>query len=286
VSGSLHHEFKTGRFWRHFAVHAFSAVGVFAAALGLLGLFFPRAVSDVVWLWVAVVVVVSTVYGGRRSWPQRIEQSYESPNMRIRIVKGSLFEQPGHLVIGMCDTFDTSVPNIIERNSVQGQFLSQVFDDDVAEMDRQLSAALIGHANPIGQIAKEGKTDQYPLGTVAVLRSNSRRFFCLAYTQMNDVNEARATVDGIWLSLERLWAAVSAHSNGGVIAMPVIGGGQSRIAQFLPAQDSIRLVVMSFMFASRREKLCSGLDICVPAGAYEKLDRLELQSFLRSLRPS
>jgi len=286
VITGVSHEFKTGRFWRHFGVHAFSAVGVFAALLGLLGLFFPKSVSELVWMWLAIVVVVSGVYGAVRSWPQPIEQEYDSPNIRIRIVKGGLFEQPSHLVIGMCDTFDTAVPHIIDRASVQGQFLSEIFDDDVAEFDRQIDEALAGTGSSVIQIAKEGKTAKYPLGTVAVLRSGARRYFCLAYTQMNELNEARATVDGIWLSLERLWSAVGAHSNGGTIAMPVIGGGQARISQLLPAQDSIRLVVMSFIFASRKEKVCSGLDICVPSAAYEKLDRLELQSFLRSLRPS
>ena len=36
-----------------------------------------------------------------------------------------------------------------------------------------------------------------------------RRVFWLAYTEMNEDNEARASIEGVWTSLRALWAAVS-----------------------------------------------------------------------------
>ena len=103
---------------------------------------------------------------------------------------------------------------------------------------------------------------------------------------MNADNEARATVDSIWSSLQQLWAEVSRTANGGTVAIPVIGGGPARISSILPAQDAIRLTILSFMFASRREKVCDELRIVVHPSDFKKLDRLELQSFLSSLKPS
>ena len=205
--------------------------------------------------------------------------------MQIRVAEGDLFDQTSHLVVGMCDTFDTSIPHIISRASAQGGFLHRLLADDVAEFDRQLDGALEG-VQPIGTVSKEGKTNRYPLGTVAVLRNADRCFFMLAYTEMNERNEAHATVDGIWRSLDQLWKEVGANSNGRTVAMPVIGGGQSRISQILPAQDSIRLVILSFMFASRGTRVCEGLDIIVSPKVFQSLDRLELQAFLGSLRKS
>jgi len=70
------------------------------------------------------------------------------------------------------------------------------------------------------------------------------------------------------------------------VAVPVIGGGQARIAQILPAQDAIRFVAFSFMLASRHEKVCDELRIVVQSEAYQRLDRLELQAFLDSLEMS
>jgi len=83
-----------------------------------------------------------------------------------------------------------------------------------------------------------------------------------------------------------LWSEVSIHANGGSVSIPVIGGGQARLSSVLPAQDSIRLIALSFMFASRKEKVCDELRIVVRECDYGRLDRLEIQSFLSSLRPS
>jgi len=43
---------------------------------------------------------------------------------------------------------------------------------------------------------------------------------------------------------------------------------------------------LSFMFACRKEKVCDELAIVIRPQDYERLDRLEIQSFLTSLKPS
>jgi len=103
---------------------------------------------------------------------------------------------------------------------------------------------------------------------------------------MDEQNQARSTPDILWKSLLNLWAEISRHANGGCVSIPVIGGGQSRMAQILPAQDSIRFIALSFMLASRKEKICDELRIVARTTDYNRLDRLELQAFLSALRPS
>jgi len=278
-------DIRTGRFWRHLSIHTFSAVGFFSAVIGLLDVLFPDLFTHGRG-WIAIWVgVVSLAYGSYRAWPRPIEESFSSPNTGIKLVKGDLFDQPGHLVIGMCSTFDTSTPHIIAKSSIQSQFLDRIYGGDVKELDRQLTAALRS-INSIGTIEKPGKKTKYPIGTVATLREHTKRFFCVAYTEMNTRNEARGTMDGIWRSLDNLWREISVQANGGRVSIPVIGGGQARLSQILPAQDSIRFTALSFMLASRREKVCDELAIIVQPEVFEKLDRLEIQSFLKSLRPS
>jgi hypothetical protein len=94
------------------------------------------------------------------------------------------------------------------------------------------------------------------------------------------------TPHGLWASLNSLWAAISKHSNGGTVCMPVIGGGMSRLSSIVPTQDSIRFTILSFMFASRSNKVCDELRIVVRPQDYQRLDRLELQAFLTSFKPS
>jgi hypothetical protein len=279
------HDLSKWRFWRRFLVHSFASVGAIALVLEVINQLFPKELTFRGWPWGLAILAVSAIYGLVQSWPRPIEQSYSSPNTVIRIIKGDIFSQAGHLVIGICDTFDTQTPNIIARDSLQAQALDRLFGGDIAELDSRIDLALAG-CSPIETVQKSGKQRRYELGTIAVLTESGRKLFFVAYTYMNEHNQARGTADGIWKSLLNLWTQVSKHGNGGTISISVIGGGQARIAQILPAQDSIRFIALSFMLASRHEKVCDELRIVVRPTEYNRLDRLELQSFLSSLRPS
>lgn len=285
MKGRIARDLQTRRFWSSFALHTFAAAGVIATALQVYDILWPNQITDHRSSFVIGTVAIAIGFGTWRSWPRPIQQVYPLSNTEIRIVEGDLFAQASSLVIGMCTTFDTAVPHVISERSVQAQFLSMVYRGDVAALDDDLTVALAGQT-PVGRIEKEGKTDRFPLGTVASIRQQRRFFFCLAYTEMNERNEARATIDGIWRSFDSLWREVRALSNGDPVAIPVVGGGQARVSHLLPAQDAIRLTALSFMLASRSERVCERLDIVVRKQDVGKLDMLEIRSFLASLRPS
>jgi Domain of unknown function (DUF6430) len=274
--------FRSMRLWRHWAAGVFGVFGGLAIIYGVAFALFPDLLPHdrVPFAWGGIAAAIAI--GTWRARPRTIERSFSSPNMTISVVAGDLFDQTDHLVIGMCSTFDIETGDIIDSRSIQGQFLNRTMGGDVARLDQKLSNALEA-VRSIGIIDKPGKTVQYPVGTTVTIAEGDQRFFCVAYTEMNALNEARATVEGIFDSLESLWRAMSAYGNGRVASMAVIGGGQSRISQFLPARDSIRLTIMSFVFASRREKICDGLRIIVRPTDYVNLDAIELQDFLDSL---
>lgn len=285
MNNGVGRDLRTHRFWRSFAIQSFAAVGFLAVFIELYDVFQPGTISKSDWPAPLAVVALALVYASFRSWPRPIEQEYSRPNTKIRVVVGDLFDQEANLVIGMTNTFDTSVPHVISSGSVQAQFLERVYASDTTALDADLAKSLAGVATT-GSIAKEGKTEVYPPGTIAVLRQNRRHYFCAAYTQMNERNEAHGTVADIWRCLENLWDEVRARSNGDPVAIPVIGGGQARISQILPAQDSIRLTILSFLLASRDRPVCDRLDIVVREQDVRSLDMLELQAFLTSLQRS
>ena len=101
---------------------------------------------------------------------------------------------------------------------------------------------------------------------------------------MDRANKAHATADGLWRSLANLWSAVRDDSNGAPICIPVIGGGQSGLSPVLPAEDAIRFTILSFIIASRENFVCSELRIVALPELYERLNHLELQAFLSSLK--
>lgn len=271
----------SGRGAAQFAGSALAAVGLLATVLGLIDVLFPDALPKAGLRLAIAVVAAGVVYGAYRARPRPVQNTYRTPSVTIRVVRGDLLQDPAHLVIGMSTTFDTRL-GIIAPASLQAGFLRERYAGDVGRLDQELADSLAG-VIPAGTIQKEGKTAVYPVGTVAVLNDNARRFFCLAYSDMDAANTARASIDGVWTSLTSLWKAVCTHANGTPVAMPVIGGGQSRLDQVLSPDNAIRLQALSFWLASRQERRCSELRIVVRPEVYDSLDLREIQAFLASL---
>ena len=290
MNRGLRRDLTTRRFLVKVASRTFAGIGFLGVLLGLYDVVEPDAISKLHLPMVAVVLGISLLFGVVRSWPRPVQHNYKSPNTEIHVVEGDLFEQEGNIVVGMADTFDTEIPHIIDEKSVQAQLLTRIYRNDRQALDDALSNALKS-SKSVGRFAihdnKPGKQEAYPLGTVAVISHGVRQFFfCVAYTEMNARCEAHGSIDGVWRSLNNLWDEVRARGNGDPISIPVIGGGQARIAQYFPAQDSIRFIVLSYIFASRKEKIASRLNIVVRKSDVQYLDMLELQVFLKSLEPS
>lgn len=278
-------DMRTWRFWRHFLMRSFASLGGLSTVLQTINVINPT-VKVFQGMPILLSVVAISLFGGLIwSWPRRITQDYGAPKTKISIVNGDMLAETTHLVIGTNDTFDTETPTIISKGSLQGQALQVLYGGDLKELDAQLATALAGKST-VGTIAKAGKQIQYGIGTIATVKHASRLIFFLAYCEMDSHNTAHSTPDKVWKSLLLLWDEVSKKSNGDPVSIPVIGGGQARLSSVVPAQDAIRLTVLSFMFASREAKVCDELRIVLRPEDYKKLDRLELQSFLSSLRSS
>lgn len=275
-------DFKTLRQWQSFIIRSFACLGVVGTVLQTTNVINPDITFFQGPYTLVAVVLLSIFVGLIMSWPRPITQDYSSPRTRISIVEGDILSQPTHIVIGTNDTFDTETPVIIDGKSLQGQALRRLYGDDRVELDRQLDAALLGKAI-VGTVNKLGKTSRYGIGAIATLIHSPRLIFFLAYCEMDANNNASSTPDKVWKSLILLWDEVSRRGNGGALAIPVIGGGHARLSSVVPAQDAIRLLALSFMFASRESRICEELRIVVQRSEYQKLDRLELQAFLSSL---
>ncbi|HEY9278936.1 MAG TPA: macro domain-containing protein [Eoetvoesiella sp.] len=278
-------DMRTWRFWRYFLMMSFACLGALSTILQTIILIFPKVTVFQGMPFLFSVLAVSFIAGLIWSWPKPITQDYSAPNTRITIVKGDMLAERMHLVIGINDTFDTETPVIIANQSLQGQALQALYGGDLKELDAQLVSALASKPK-VGTIEKAGKQVRYGVGTIATVKQAARLIFFLAYCEMDVHNTAHSTPDKVWKSLLLLWDEVSKKSNGDTVSIPVIGGGQARLSSVLPAQDAIRFTILSFMFASRSAKVCDELRIVVRPDDYNKLDRLELQSFLSSLRAS
>lgn len=279
-------EFRSRRFYSKAATRALAAFGAISALAGLLDVFWPGLLAEQKWLsWPAVVV--SLVIGLRSAWPQPIEFHYSSPRTTVRILSGDIFDPAAsreHLIIGASTSFDTVEP-MIASASLQGQFLQQVYGNRADLLDADIAAALAPYASDASPIEGKvnGKKFEYPIGTTAVLQSRNPTTFLVAYTKMDKEDHVSTNVDLVWQSLTNLWTRVRTRGNAVTVRMGVIGGGNANLSSTLPAMDAIRFQVLSFILASRSERVCEGLNIIVRASEYDRLDHAALHDFLKSL---
>ncbi|MGB7963632.1 MAG: macro domain-containing protein, partial [Propionicimonas sp.] len=279
-------DLRNRRFWRGLATHTLSALGALAALLGIFDLFSPDTLDRFDLPEVLLIPAAALVYALYRSWPYPIEQHYSTPDTTIRLVTGDLFDQGTSLVIGMADCFDVETPHIIATSSVQGQFLTRIYHGDIKALHEDVQGALAGKSPLETGVGKAGNTDRYPLGTVATITHQRTHYFCVAYTRMDGNTNVSSSIGILWEALERLWGEVRMRSNGEAVSAPVIGLGQSGMSTVLPIQDAIRFLILSFMFASRVQRVCSELRIVIRAQDERRVDMLEVQDFLKSLRQS
>lgn len=274
------HKRSPRRYAGRFARRLLEALGALSVVAGALALFAPDLLEDRWWLLaVAGALAVGwALFSLRQKDP---EQRFPSQNTSVRLVEGDLFEQRASALVGMTTTFDTE-PGIIEKGSVQGGLLDTVYGGLQKRLDEDLASALTD-IESVGTITKPGKEDVYPLGTVAVLNGEgTTRYYCVAYTCMDEHNRAQGTIRGILDSLDSLWDAVDRHGNAEPICVPLLGQGQSRIPE-LTAEVAVRLIAFSFLLRARRGRVSKELRIVVHPNEIVKIDLAEFQAFLRSL---
>lgn len=276
----MRHKRSLQRYAGGFARRFLEALGALAIVSGAVALFAPNLLKDRWWL-LAVAGALAAGWALFSLRQQDPEQRFPSENITIRLVEGDLFEQNASALVGMTTTFDTE-PGIIENSSVQGNLLQKIYGGSQTRLDSALASALTG-TGTVGSISKPGKQDVYPDGTVAVLHGQgATRYYCVAYTSMDEHNRAKGTIRGILDSLDKVWDGVDRNNNGDPICVPLLGQGQSRVPE-LTAEVAVRLIAFSFLLRTRRGRFSRELRIVVHPNEIGKIDRAEFQAFLRSL---
>jgi hypothetical protein len=211
-----------------------------------------------------------------------------APPVTLLVLSGDLFaHDDAHLVVGFTDTFDTDTRGsvVISTESLQAQAVQRLFGGDRRQLDRRLRAALgsMPVAGREERAAKPlGRLIRYPIGTVAVLRTDDRRVFSLAYSRMGNDLLARSSVEELRTSLERLWDAV--HREGGrrPVAMPLIGTGLARVDGASPTA-LLRLIIESFVDRSRQQPVTRELRVVLRAPDIAHIDLDEVAAGLDKL---
>lgn len=270
-----------------FVLSVLLAFGVVSALVEFIGALYPPTLRRP-GLIASGTVVVCVAWAVWRSRPVgEVFHRFQRPNMAVRILVGDLFEQDAHLVVGFSDTFDTAVAGrrLINSASVQGQLLQRFYGGDVAALDREIALALHGLQPTLIErrgAKPAGKLKRYPIGTVAVLGPKSRLLFAVAYSNMGPDGTAASSADLLWRGLSGLWDAVYSHAERSPVAMPLVGSGLARV-ESLDLETLIRLILISYVAASRSRLVSHELRIVIRPAEARMLNLREIRAFVRSL---
>lgn len=261
-------------------------LGTISLVLGILGILFPNefhyGYEGVIWLLcISLIGALFTIIPRRE-----ISRQFSVPDIKITIKVGDLFQEGGNLVIGTNDVFDTDIDikrNIIKPTSIQGQFLTKVYKNNLSQLDKDIENALQGLPGNPDNRKTIGKNIRYPIGTVATLTVNAKKYFCSAYSYMGDDSnfKAQSSIKDLSNSLEMLWQEIGLKGSNEKVVMAVLGSDLARIGNAAHA-DLIQLIVSSFILASRVQPITKELAIIIHHNNLEKINMIKLDNFLQN----
>lgn len=278
--------FGTRRGLGTFFANLLVAFGLLSGLIQFAGQVFAWHFSQPV-IVAAGVLIVCVAWGGLRAFPRnRVVRDFDRPEMTVEVKAGNLFAESGSLVIGFSDTFDTDTTNsrIINASSVQGQYQKHRYNDDIKQLDRDLTAALkdIQSSATESRKDKPGKLKRYPVGTVATLGDLSNMTFAVAYTVMGNNLVAQSSIEDLWYSLGRLWDAVYENGQRQPVAMPLVGSELARI-NCVDRETLLKMILLSFVARSREQLVCRRLTVVIHPRDIMKINMLDIKAFLKTL---
>lgn len=202
-------------------------------------------------IWVAV----------RRRPITRFSYKLPGKDFSIEVKIADLFEGDNDVVVSTNTTFDTDMAGgLIDTDSVQGQVATRFFNANTVEIDRQLAldlAAVQGTQRPNAP----GKQTEYPIGTVARVKSHNRTFYFVAMSQLNVQGTAGSTPRDIDVALEETWSFIRSHGSVRDLSIPLMGTGRGRTS--IPRKKMVERIAQSFTDGSTNQVFSNRLRIFI-----------------------
>lgn len=267
---------------RKLAAAFFQVFGLLALILSVLAIFFPKE-FDFGFTGLLLFIAASLAWAIYKVIPGReISRQLTVPDSKITIRIGDIFAQDAHLVIGMNDVFDTEKGDIIKPSSIQGQFLTKVYGDDRARLDKDLEDALHGLLCKVDTHKTRGKNKRYPIGTVATVTVGAKKYFCVAYSRMGIDLRVQSDVKKLSNSLDALWEEIRRKGQCERVAMAVVGSDLARLGNTVSHGTLIKLIVSSFILASREKLITHELVIVIHRSNVDKVNLVDVNEFLHN----
>ena len=224
-------------------------------------------------VWYFALLVLSAFGGAWHAWPtKRIELQIPASDSTLEIKFGNVFEGKGIVVIAVNEYFDGELGDHVSESSLHGQFIRDVLGGQSKTFFDLTIKALTGlEAAETDVERSSGQRTRYAIGTVARIDINDQRYLlaALSHTDLKSL-KAFATVQDLWTCLAGVWKGIREHSSGKPVRIPLIGSGLSGIG--LPPGKLIEIIVISFLYHTKEQKVADRVTLVLPCHSAGKLD--------------
>jgi hypothetical protein len=168
---------------------------------------------------------------------------------------GDIWKTQGCVALQVNEYFDSLLGNHVSTNSLHGQFIRDVMKGRSDEFDRLVSAALTGQ--PFVQVQRpSGNTRRFKIGTTAAVDIGPTRYLLYAFAT-TDISTLKASA-----TVHELWDALA-------------GGGLSGVG--LPARILLEILLTSFAYYTKKQKITGKLTIVIPKHLSAEIDLRQLR---------
>ncbi|HWW63349.1 MAG TPA: macro domain-containing protein [Sphingomonadaceae bacterium] len=221
------------------------------------------------------MVVLGVIYAFLNKRPIRqFIHRIPGTDLSIEVKIGDLFDGSNDVIVSTNTTFDTDMASgLIDTDSIQGQVATKFFNANTDEIDRQLDVDL-AHVHGDERADAPGKKIEYPIGTVARVKSHNRTFYFVAMSRLNNQGNAKATLREIEDALDATWAFIAESGELRDISIPLMGTGRGRTG--IPRRKMVERIAQSFADGSRKKAFSNKLSIFI---RLEDADRSEVNLY-------
>lgn len=258
------------RSFQDFFVFGFAAYGILSTIIGSFGLFFPGKKPEGLY-WYSALIIASIASGLWRGRPKsKIELKVPASDSSIEIKFGDVFKDDGNVVIPVNEYFDGLLGDHVSERSLHGIFIRDVLGGQSGAFNDLVDHALNSVAAQTVR-RESGREKKYPIGTVACVDINDTRYLLAALSRTDlDSLKASATVHELWDCLSGIWQGVRNFSNGNSVKVPLLGSGLSGVG--LPPKNLIEIVVTSFIFYTKKQKIADKVTLVLPSRLKGEVD--------------
>ncbi len=277
----------TTSFWRYAllskeaAAKMFAVVGALFAFLQFLDFFHIYTQDHYSKYSIIPMVVFAVIYVVVTRRPiTRISYKAPGKDYVIEVRIGDIFDGGSDVVVSSNTTFDTSMANgLISTDSLQGQVAVRFFQSNTSAIDRQLDLDL-ADVQAVSRADAPGKKLEYPIGTVARVKSHGRTFYFVAMSRLSVDGTASSSLRDVEDALESLWDFILKKGELKDLAVPLMGTGRGRITQ--ARKKMSERIAQSFSEGSTNQLFSNRLSIVIRPQDAEKfgVNLYEIRDYL------